>query len=362
MKKYKVFLLIILSLFVFNISNVSAITAPPLIVVTSQSSGENYLLQDQISINWNSVNLNNSSFVDVYLKDDSISCPTGILGCQSVFYIARTANTGNYSWNTNNKMSGPSTGPNSISVRVGSKYKIKICDINTNICGESENYFSISDSITKTPSIKITHPNGGEVFTKGQAITIRWETSGYGDKSVLIAFDLVKKSENGTSNTFLISQTGLANDGLETVTIPLNTPSGANYGFRIYTYDPLNTAGGYSQYYRVDNSDGTFAILSEGCTLLTGNSSVTGESCPGNSVGATGNAYAFGNTLVKMGSKGEACKAWQTFLNDKANADLVTDGWCGKLTITAAKNWQKANGLKADGFLGALSRAKALLQ
>jgi hypothetical protein len=77
---------------------------------------------------------------------------------------------------------------------------------------------------------------------------------------------------------------------------------------------------------------------------------------------AQGHAYAFGQGTVKLGTKGEACKAWQTFLNDKANAALVTDGWCGKLTIAAAKAWQASKGLKADGLLGPMSRTKAMMQ
>jgi len=72
--------------------------------------------------------------------------------------------------------------------------------------------------------------------------------------------------------------------------------------------------------------------------------------------------YAFGNTLVKQGTKGGACKAWQMFLNDKANAGLATDGACGKLTMAAARAWQASMGLKADGLLGAMSRAKAMMQ
>lgn len=106
-----------------------------------------------------------------------------------------------------------------------------------------------------------------------------------------------------------------------------------------------------------------------GCgNRTTGFSSSSGVSCVGNSVGASdngasnGNAYAFGNTVVKMGTKGEACTAWQNFLNDKANAGLMADGWCGKLTINAAKAWQQAVGLIADGLLGPASRAKAMLQ
>lgn len=77
---------------------------------------------------------------------------------------------------------------------------------------------------------------------------------------------------------------------------------------------------------------------------------------------ATPNAqgYAFGTLTVKEGTKGEACKAWQMFLNEKANAGLMTDGNCGPKTMAAAKAWQASVGLTADGFLGAMSRAKAL--
>jgi len=77
---------------------------------------------------------------------------------------------------------------------------------------------------------------------------------------------------------------------------------------------------------------------------------------------AQGNAYAFGQATVKMGTKGEACLAWQNFLNAKSNAGLVTDGWCGKLSIAAAKKWQALMGLKVDGLLGPASRAKAWAQ
>ena len=79
---------------------------------------------------------------------------------------------------------------------------------------------------------------------------------------------------------------------------------------------------------------------------------------------ATPNAqgYAFGTLLVKEGTKSEACKAWQMFLNDKASAGLVADGNCGPKTMLAAKAWQVSVGLTADGFLGAMSRAKAETQ
>lgn len=106
-----------------------------------------------------------------------------------------------------------------------------------------------------------------------------------------------------------------------------------------------------------------------GCgNSATGFSTATGGSCAGNHVvtpptpPATGNGYAFGNTLVKLGTKGEACRAWQMFFNDKAGAHLVVDGNCGPLTMSFAKTWQASVGLVADGLLGAKCRAKANTQ
>jgi hypothetical protein len=90
----------------------------------------------------------------------------------------------------------------------------------------------------------------------------------------------------------------------------------------------------------------------------------TGERCNSvaNSTAPGASGYAFGQSVVKMGSKGEECKAWQMFLNDKKNAGLVLDGNCGPKTIASAKAWQMSAGLKVDGMLGAMSRAKAEMQ
>ena len=86
----------------------------------------------------------------------------------------------------------------------------------------------------------------------------------------------------------------------------------------------------------------------------------TGERCTtavSNSPGASG--YTFGSGLVKLGTRGEACMAWQRFFNDKRHSGLAIDGICGRLTIAAARAWQVSVGLQADGVLGPLSRGKA---
>ncbi len=55
-------------------------------------------------------------------------------------------------------------------------------------------------------------------------------------------------------------------------------------------------------------------------------------------------------------------KAWQTFLNQQKDGDLVTDGVWGPASAKATKNFQSANGLTADGMVGKGTIAKAEAQ
>ena len=87
------------------------------------------------------------------------------------------------------------------------------------------------------------------------------------------------------------------------------------------------------------------------CTAWTGGTAQTP---------AASMSYDFGTTLVKEGSKGDSCKAWQMYFNDKDDTSLVVDGKCGPKTMDVAKKWQSTMGLKVDGMLGAMSRAKAI--
>jgi len=72
--------------------------------------------------------------------------------------------------------------------------------------------------------------------------------------------------------------------------------------------------------------------------------------------GASG--YNFGNTTLKNGSKGDAVMELQRFLNAKLNLGLVVDGKLGLKTIAVIKQWQKDNGLVADGLIGAKTKVK----
>jgi len=67
---------------------------------------------------------------------------------------------------------------------------------------------------------------------------------------------------------------------------------------------------------------------------------------------ANPSTYNFGITTLKLGSKGNAVKELQRFLNDKLNLGLVLDGKLGPKTIAVIKQWQKDHNLVADGLIG----------
>ncbi len=118
------------------------VSAQPLITVTSPSGAETLKVGQAYYILWNSSGLNVSD--DVYISLQTMTvCPAMMAGCQNSFTINSSSvkNTGNYLWDTNTKMGGASTGPNSMPVVAGSNYRIKVCDGNT--CGYS-NYFNIA--------------------------------------------------------------------------------------------------------------------------------------------------------------------------------------------------------------------------
>lgn len=70
-------------------------------------------------------------------------------------------------------------------------------------------------------------------------------------------------------------------------------------------------------------------------------------------------SFASFDTSLKYGSKGATVIELQDFLQDQGYYTLKIDGRFGLGTLRSVKLFQTANGLKADGYFGALSRAKA---
>lgn len=95
-----------------------------------------------------------------------------------------------------------------------------------------------------------------------------------------------------------------------------------------------------------------------GCgNRTTGFSTSSGISCVENRSTAT-SVYNLGTATLKNGSRGDAVMELQRFLNAKLNLSLVIDGKLGPKTIAVIKQWQNANGLIADGFVGVKTKAK----
>jgi len=69
-------------------------------------------------------------------------------------------------------------------------------------------------------------------------------------------------------------------------------------------------------------------------------------------------SYNFGTVTLRNGSRGEAVKELQRFLNQSVNWGLVVDGKLGPKTIEVIRTWQRDNGLVADGLVGAKTKAK----
>jgi len=75
---------------------------------------------------------------------------------------------------------------------------------------------------------------------------------------------------------------------------------------------------------------------------------------------SSGSSSSSGN--LKKGSQGEVVSKLQQMLTDLGYDTKGADGIFGANTETALKNFQKANGLSADGIYGPLTKAKLLAE
>ncbi|MBK5215381.1 MAG: peptidoglycan-binding protein [Candidatus Pacebacteria bacterium] len=126
-------------------------TINPKITVLSPNGGENIKMGDKYNITWESRGPLSGNNVSLSLKKEGVSCSPTLIGCQSEFSIANNiVNQGSYVWDTNLKMSGSSTGPNSISVTPGAQYRIGVCGLTIGACDYSDAVFTIKPAVDTT--------------------------------------------------------------------------------------------------------------------------------------------------------------------------------------------------------------------
>jgi hypothetical protein len=115
----------------------------------------------------------------------------------------------------------------------------------------------------------------------------------------------------------------------------------------------------------VNSITNTLPVVILGCgNRAVGFSTTTGQSCVGNTTvpglptAGTAPTYDFGATSLVRGSSGATVMELQRFLNANLNLNLVIDGYLGPKTIAVVKQWQKNNGLAADGIVGVKTKLK----
>lgn len=257
-----------------------------------------------------------------------------------------------------------------------------------NLVDFSDASFSIIAGTSPTaPVLKVVSPNGGETYTEGQQITVKWNTQNI-PASAILTLNLLSQT-NPTAMYSLSNDAGnytFSNDGQETVILPppaFGWHNGLNYKVRVFV---TGTAPSMA-----DDSDGSFSIqtattpsvtlpagctstagysttsgqpcsLPDGCSANSGFSSITGQPCvstggrPAQSTTTTtptiGIATSSFTRELKIGVSGTDVSALQTRLKTEGVYSGKISGYFGTLTQAAVKKFQTKYGIPAVGAVG----------
>ncbi len=209
---------------------------------------------------------------------------------------------------------------------------------------------------TATPSITVLSPNGGEVYTDGQSMTIKWKTLNIPSTATLKISFYLQLSTDPTTYDYIITDT--LNDGSETVNLslvtfptalgnphPVNEIYGKNFRVNINWERPQQNTHDQSDNLFTINAPTPPCIPSPGITCRTYTPTQYSTSTSQDITPTT-----FTRTL-KIGSRGEDVKDLQSYLGIKAT------GIYGRVTARAVRNWQLENDIKPDGRFGPQSFA-----
>ncbi|MDP6861177.1 MAG: Ser-Thr-rich GPI-anchored membrane family protein [Candidatus Marinimicrobia bacterium] len=216
------------------------------ITVTSPNGGENWEPGTTKTISWNSENLS-GSYVGIQLYR---------IGSYVSSIISATYDNGSYTWSIPNSQTE------------SDYYRIKIYDYyDESVYDLSDNYFTIGESSSSTPSITVTSPNGGENWEPGSNETITWTSSNL-STSCRIFINLFKsglfdRTIVGGSGYYGSSPNdGTSNDGSYTWSIPSSLDESSEYGVTIIAAIFITDAdyGDYWETILSDYSDNYFTI------------------------------------------------------------------------------------------------------
>lgn len=201
-------------------------------------------------------------------------------------------------------------------------------------------------------------PSGTTTFTAGTTMTTAGGT----------ATSILAPSTTGSYKLYVIDAVGnISAASTATLTVARSSSSGGSMmitpAIPAHTVPPLADCLAGQLFSALTGRNCNAATPAVVCSPGHIFKTTTGERC-GSWLSAAASAlpgasgYAFGNTTLKNGSKGEAVRELQRFLNMKSNSGLVVDGNLGPKTVQAVKRWQKENGLLEDGLVGPKTKTK----
>ena len=192
-----------------NLSDFFSITPlpPPGITITSPLAGENWTAGTRQTISW-TYEGNTGSYVKIeLLKGGTLDSTI------TSSYSVGTNGNGSYNW----------TIPNTLTP--GSDYQVKITSTSTSSCTDTSDSFTIGP-----PTITVTAPAGGSVWTAGSRETIRWNYTGNPGSSVKI--ELLKSGalDRTIASSYSIGANG---SGSYNWTIPTTLTPASDYQVKV---------------------------------------------------------------------------------------------------------------------------------
>ncbi len=157
------------------------------LIVTSPNGGEIWRKGIVENITWTAPAYPNATFANILLVPYQV-CPTG-MACVAVppKVIAGNINISqnSYSWRVGEYYDASDNNPNAgIKAPVSDgQYTIQVCEVGTNKCDSSDQSFTIVSSPNQTPTLKITSPNGDEVWKSNSTHQISWYLNGADGKA-----------------------------------------------------------------------------------------------------------------------------------------------------------------------------------
>ncbi|HVP35687.1 MAG TPA: cohesin domain-containing protein [Terriglobales bacterium] len=244
----------------------------PTITVTSPNGGENWIVGSSHNITWTTSNYNANVKIE-YSTNAGSTWST---------VIASTSNTGTYSWTIPN---APTT-----------QARARVSDAAT---GTPTDMSDANFSISATPTITMTSPNGGENWCAGSSHNITWTYTGS-----ITNVKLEYSTDNGSSWTTILAST--PNDGSESWLIP-NTPSTTS----------LVRVSDASSGIPSDVSNATFTIAPQVITITSPNGGETWQAGSSHNITWTSSCFS-GN--VKLEYSTDAGSSWITIIASTSNS------------------------------------------